>query len=101
MSADNTILIVRTRSKDNNFQWHVCHVQNDDSLTYEPDFPKDNPEINMEYFKDYFQNAPVFDNEDAAIKYAFKLYNSIKIVEYGVCSEDFDFICPEDIGKKI
>lgn len=71
MSADNTVLILKTDGPE----WRVAHVQNSE----DSDQPK--------YIRHYYSKADVFHDEDSAWKYARRLADQIMRegpLEYGI-----------------
>lgn len=97
MSADNTIVVIKTKrtsvenpkgvwkSGEENHVYRVAHVQAADIL----DYYKTRELYNLEaYLYDTFKDSPVFHTEEDALEYADKLELEYEYVEYGCHLED-------------
>lgn len=97
MSADNTILVIKTKrtayenpkgvwtNGQENYVYRVAHVQAADNLGYY----KRNELYNLgAYLYDTFKDSPVFHTEETALEYADKLELEYGYVEYGCSLED-------------
>ena len=99
MSADNTILVVRTR-KGNSYEYRVRHLQNAEMLDWDEktkDYTKDsdgwlyeNDDVRIVNARWMMENAEIFTDKDAAMERAFDLEEKIGYVEYGVCYQEID-----------
>ena len=98
MSADNTIIILRTK-KGNGFEWRVKEIQNVEMLDWDEktqdyakddkDFPIDDPEIQIVNVRWMLEHAKVHDNEKEAKDIAFAMERE-HYVEYGVRCMEID-----------
>lgn len=97
MSADNTILVIKTKrtaleiakgvwqNGNENYVYRVAHVQAADNLSYY----KTRELYNLgAYLYDTFKDSPVFHTEEDALAYADKLELEYEFVEYGCNLED-------------
>lgn len=94
MSADNTVIVLKTKGKNGNeAEYRVAHVQAAENMTWEADYPsQDNPRLRRDWVLDIFKGVRVFTNADDALKEADRLEKYWEYVEYGVRVHDFSDI---------
>lgn len=105
MSADNTVVVLRTKRKflqqghvfvngNPHYVWRVAHVQAFDNY----DWFEENQSYNLgAYLKDVFGSCVVFESEEKALMSAHALVEAIGFVEYGVQLKNTEFVLYGDM----
>lgn len=93
MSADNGIYIAKFPKAEGGFEWRVIHAQAIENCDDSPNYSQ---ELTDAYRTVYFAGAESFDTEEAADAKARQMEAEVladdfcPILEYGVCSFEFD-----------
>ena len=95
MSADNGVyILVTNRGRRGLREYRVVHCQCIDNLTYNPDFPKGHPQVNLEDMVGRFGKCTVLTDRKIAEGYAEALLDqelegSCPVCEYGIVWLEF------------
>ncbi|QQG42772.1 MAG: hypothetical protein HYW15_00965 [Candidatus Giovannonibacteria bacterium] len=102
MSADNGVYILATKGSEGKKEYRVAHAQAIENLWYKPDFPKEKPELSLEYVSVLFGDCRrVFNDQKLAEGYALHILDEVGYAEYGVQLLDFAHIrLPKFVLKK-
>lgn len=88
MSADNTIALLSVQTPDGKPWWLVAHLGYSNTDDYET------PDSMRAVARD-FALAPIFGDKEAALEYAWALYESLPFVEYGITEFDMSLPVPD------
>lgn len=90
MSADNTVIVLKTKGKNgNDAEYRVARVQCAENMAWEADYPsRDNPRLNRQWVLDTF-NGRVFTSANEALKQATRIKREATEVEYDVHMHDY------------
>ncbi|OGF64732.1 hypothetical protein A2661_01440 [Candidatus Giovannonibacteria bacterium RIFCSPHIGHO2_01_FULL_45_24] len=84
MLADNGVYILATKGPKGKKEYRVSHEQAIENLWYEPDFPKERPELSLEYVSKIFGDCRVFNDRKLAEGYALCVLDRVGYAEYGI-----------------
>lgn len=85
MSADNGVYILVTNRGRGKREYRVTHCQCIDNLDYEKNFPRHNPQVNLEEMLSYFGKSKVFTDRRIAEGYAIALEERQLEGPFGIC----------------
>lgn len=92
MSADNTIAILITKSKENGKkEYRVKEIGNSEEIGYDFDRKKKG-RLNEEFVLMMFGDCKVLCDENKARKKAERIEKKSGFVEYGICTFDFSHL---------
>lgn len=84
MSADDTVLVLKTKGKHGALEYRVAHVQAVENLTDGADYPKAGPQLNRRWALDAFRGAKAFADQAEALKEATRIDRAWGGTEYGI-----------------
>ena len=107
MSADNVVLVLKNRSKTDDYDYRVAHLQAMENLECEDEVEGTDYTLGDLYTVIDFHDSEVFHDVDEAFKCAFDIEGSLDFgCEYGICFRDqssvfFPSISYEEANRRL